>query len=404
MGNITLRKEYVSGVTSVFNRFIDEFMFDANDAQIKIYLYLLRCFEGNVEFSTSSIADRFNYTEKDVIRALKFWDERQVLSLSCTSTGKITGVTINDLSVTKAGAFDEEVSEDYDAQVLPVSRSRRKKKDVDVKPKEDVDFSETYLKEEPEELKVPGKILEKSKDVVKVVDFNKKPKYSAAEIERVMNRPDMSDLAFVVEAYLGKTLRKDELATIVFMHEECRFNSELIEYLFEYCADNDIKKISLIENVARVWFATGISTAEEAKIRTGRPTREVYTVLNAFGISGRNPIEPEISYVYKWVNIYKFDIDIIKEACNRTIMQIHTASFEYADTVLYNWKENNVTSFDDIKELDRKHSKEVNFKERKKDDISYKKPINAAAVNSPFNSFKQHDYDYEALAREMSSK
>ena len=58
-------------------RFIDEYMKDANDAQLKVYLYLLRMMSANLATSVSEIADKFNHTEKDVIRALKYWEKAQ---------------------------------------------------------------------------------------------------------------------------------------------------------------------------------------------------------------------------------------------------------------------------------------------------------------------------------------
>ena len=42
--------------TIVSNRFIDEYMAEANDAQLKIYLYLLRMMNAGRTFSISGIA------------------------------------------------------------------------------------------------------------------------------------------------------------------------------------------------------------------------------------------------------------------------------------------------------------------------------------------------------------
>ena len=74
MGSITLCRDYSSDVTIVSNSFIDRYMCEANDAQIKIYLYLLRCINSDLMISVDDMADRFNYTEKDIMRALKYWD------------------------------------------------------------------------------------------------------------------------------------------------------------------------------------------------------------------------------------------------------------------------------------------------------------------------------------------
>ena len=74
-------EEYDPGVTLVSNVFIDYFLKDANDAQVKIYLYLIRHISNHKPFTISNIADEFNHTEKDIMRALKYWEKKRLLSL-----------------------------------------------------------------------------------------------------------------------------------------------------------------------------------------------------------------------------------------------------------------------------------------------------------------------------------
>ena len=390
MSYITLTNDYVADVTVVSNRFIDEYMLGANEAQIKIYLYLLRCLNNGVRISVSTIADYFNYTEQDVVRALRHWDEQGVLSCSSTSNGNITSICLCDLSRWSKLEKSLEVCAD------------NRHIDNEEKSVSGVTSSEVKIKkEEP----VSNKSENDIKDVIKVVDFSNKKLYSAEEISKYMSNSSISQVFFVAETYLCKTLRPDEISSIIFMYEEYGFDADLIEYVFEYCADNKKTNIAYIETVAKNWALTGVTTAEEAKLRALRPSRESYEVLKAFGINGRSPVEPEISYVYKWTNMYGFGIDMIREACNRTIMQIHSASFEYADSILYNWKENNVTDFDGIRKLDLEHSRKKEFAGKKEEaDLRKKKVAHSAAVNSSFNNFKQRDYDFDLLEKEVFSK
>ena len=60
-------------------------MEDANDAQLKIYLYLMRMLNADLATGVSDIADRFNYTEKDVMRALRYWEKKGILKLEYDS-------------------------------------------------------------------------------------------------------------------------------------------------------------------------------------------------------------------------------------------------------------------------------------------------------------------------------
>ena len=354
MGAITLCTECSSDITIISNRFIDEFMSEANDAQIKIYLYLLRCMGSNIPISVSDIADNFNYTEKDVLRALKYWDKKKVVSLSFNSNNSLSCIQLMDLNVKK----------------------------IEEKPvvKEEASYD-------------PGEF--EAKDTVKVVDFSEKPNYTVEQLMEFKENPDISQVLFVTEAYLERSLRPGEITSIIFMYDEYGFSADLIEYLIEYCISNKKKNIKYIEAVAKTWADTGITTVEEAMARTSNAPKEVYQVFSAFGIRGRDPIEPEISYVYKWMHAYGFTMDIIFEACNRTIMKTHSASFEYADTILLNWSNEGVRTLEDIEKLDAKHSKKV-----------YDKGSKAAGNKSnkgqdtKFNSFSQRKYDYDELERD----
>ena len=356
MGNVTLCKDYSSDITLISNSFIDDFMGEANDAQIKIYLYLLRRMGTGASFTVSDIADRFNYTEKDVIRALKYWDKKDVLSLSFNSSGSLTCIQLLDMNRSKS--CSAELSERRPAETEVINGGGS----------------------------------------VKVVDFTRtsKKSYTAQELASFKDKPEISQLLFIAETYLGKTLRPDEINSILYMYDSYGFSADLIEYLIEYCANNRKKNIKYIEAVADSWAATGITTVDEAKERTGNVPGEVYEVFKAFGISGRNPIEPEISYVHKWSRVYGFSTDIICEACSRTIMSIHSASFEYADTILSNWKEAGVTSYEDIERADAVYS----GKSRKGASKSPAGSGRQGKQTGSFNGFSQRNYDYAQLEKD----
>ena len=59
MGELTLYKDNDEGNTVISNCFIDHYLADANDAQIKVYLYLLRMMSANKATSVSDLADKF---------------------------------------------------------------------------------------------------------------------------------------------------------------------------------------------------------------------------------------------------------------------------------------------------------------------------------------------------------
>ena len=67
---------YNAEVTVLTNNFIDNYMPEANGEFVKVYIYLLRLLsDASVPFSLEQMADHFFCTERDIVRALKYWEK-----------------------------------------------------------------------------------------------------------------------------------------------------------------------------------------------------------------------------------------------------------------------------------------------------------------------------------------
>ena len=94
MNNIKLYEKRNISTTAVSNIFIDNYLKNANEAQIKVYLYLLRSSSvGPV--SVADMADLFNFTERDIIRSLEYWDKTDLLDLDYDENHTIKGICLN---------------------------------------------------------------------------------------------------------------------------------------------------------------------------------------------------------------------------------------------------------------------------------------------------------------------
>ena len=99
MADILLKRNSTLAATYVPNTFIDEYMTHADGEFVKIYLYLLRCMASpDTLFSISDVADKFEYTEKDVTRALKYWEKMNLLRLEFNSRQELTGICMSDMA------------------------------------------------------------------------------------------------------------------------------------------------------------------------------------------------------------------------------------------------------------------------------------------------------------------
>lgn len=352
MSQVTLCGDCVSGATVVSNRFIDIYMGNANDAQIKIYLYLLRSIGGNMPVSVPIIADFFNYTEKDVLRALRYWDKQKLLKLSFNESKQLTGI-----------------------RLLPVGELS----EVSRMPDDSLEIETTT----------------DERAGAKVFKLPAKPNYSVEKLIAFKERADIAQMLFVAEQYLKKTLNSNEISSFLYMYDCLGFDSELMEYLVEYCVTNRKKSIHYIETVANSWAASGIRYVEEAKEYTSNVPGEIYEVFKAFGIqTNRNPVETELAYVRKWKS-FGFTTDLMVEACTRTVMVTHNPSFEYADKILTNWNAEGIKSLSDVESLDMKHNEQKVNKTSEKS-----KPTGNNNSNNKFNNFSQRSYDFSELEKE----
>ena len=107
-----------------------------------------------------------------------------------------------------------------------------------------------------------------------------------------------------------------------------------------------------------------------------------FSAFAAASLTGAGATFPAPVYA-KWADTYCFDTDMIIEACNRTIKAIHQPSFEYADTILANWKNSNVSSLEDVKKADAAYAAGNNIKP--------KQTASSKPANNRFNNFQQRD-------------
>ncbi|MCH5260193.1 MAG: DnaD domain protein [Lachnospiraceae bacterium] len=348
MSRLTIYQDNYINSTVISNRFIDEYMEAANDAQLKIYLYLIRMMSARLSTSISDIADKFNYTEKDVMRALKYWEKQRLLALEYDENKNVTGIHLMDFapfSIAPAAAPVPSVSVTTApplASVVPISTKEN-----------------TYVK----------------------------PNYTLDELKAFKSDEATSRLLFITEQYLKKTLSPNEVRTILFISDKLGFSEDLIDYLIQYCVDRDKKDLRYIEKVAISWAQQGITTPKQAARLADKYEKSVYEIMKALG-KNSVPTQTEVSYIMRWTKEYGFTTDVIFAACERTVLATDKHRFEYADSILNNWYKAGVHHANDIQSLDEHYQK-----------TRASKP----AVSNKFNQFKQNTYDFETLEQELLS-
>lgn len=367
MGNFTIcRDEYVNA-TVIPNSFIDDYMKDANDAQIKIYLYLVRMMSANLTTSVSEIADRFNHTEKDVIRALKYWEKMQLLSLDYDDSKVLCGIRLKSL-----------------CPQSPETAVSVPKAAVTAAPKEAPGFVEASR---PASLTPVVSIVSKQ-----AVEPYARPVYSADDLRSFKSREATAQLLFVAESYIGRPLTAGDMKSILYFSDCLHFSDDLIDYLIQYCVDRGKKDFKYIEAVALNWAQSGITTPKQAEKFSSKYDKSVYTIMKELGKNG-SPTSKELEYINRWLKEYGFSPEIISEACGRTVMATDSHRFEYAEGILSSWKKENVHRKSDIQRIDELYQKR-----------RQQKASASAPSGNRFNQFSPSGYDFEELEAKLLSK
>lgn len=397
MPMIALRSEMDSRFTAVPHNFIDLYMPAANGEFVKVYLYLLRSLQAPDQgLSLSLLADRLYCTEKDITRALGYWEKQGLLSLSRNDDGQPAGILLREISSENDSPRQASPGE-APSEAFPESApSRREDPSGDV-PKDDraAEYGGRGKQASPAE-KSPADVPDGVSPKSDSPNAPSVPRFTRDKLDALKQDADFSQLLFLTETYLGKTLNSMEINSLCYYYDTLGFPADLIEYLVESCVSKGHKSFHYIETVAQNWHSLGIRTVQEAKQQTSQYTRQYYSVLRAFGITDRSPIEREIHMIDHWMNDLGFSTELICEACGRTIRAISKVSFSYADSILTNWQKQHVHSLKDLETVDARH---VSAKQPKSDGRERK-----TAANNRFNNFNQREYDYRELERQLLKK
>ena len=354
MGQFTIYREDVPGVTLLSNSFIDNYMKDANDAQLKIYLYLLRRLGSGQAASVSEIADFFNHTEREVLRSLKYWEKLKLLAIEYDESKNVSGIRF-------LKGTDEPVTVAAPAVAAATAV-----------------VSATAITEKAEE--TPA---EKT-------DPYKKPSYSADQLSAFKNKENIRQLFFIAESYMGRQLSVSDMKSILYLSDCLHFSDDLIDYLLQYCVDRGKKDFKYIEAVALNWAQSGVTTPKQAEKFAAKYDKSVYTIMKELG-KNNTPTKKELEYIIRWTKEYGFSQDIIAIACERTVLATDSHRFEYAEGILSNWKKEDVHHKSDIQRIDAQYQKSRQSR-------SSSSAASSSQVSSNrFNQFPQRDYDYDAL-------
>lgn len=359
-------------VTVIHNEFIDRYMAEANGEYVKVYLYILR--HGGSADDVSEIADALNHTEADVRRALVYWERVGVLSLTDRPAPARPSAPARQ-SQAPSGGFSSSFGQDASAsgQTKPYQGAGRMESGSGT-----------------------GDIL-----------------------CRLSGDEEFSQLLYIAQKYLNRTFTPTDCDVLANLYGNLHMPTELLEYLIESCAQNGHTSIRYIEKVGLSWHERGFKTAEEAKSQSMGYKKDIFAVMKAFGLSGRNPANGEIDLMDKWFGTYGFTREIVVEACNRTMAAIHKPSFQYTDSILTEWNRAGVRTMRDVEEATRMRKEEARRARESGQSASPQAGARGTAASARqlgtsgsrrqsarksanrFHNLEEHGYDYDEMIWNM---
>ncbi|MDO4294669.1 MAG: DnaD domain protein [bacterium] len=218
------------------------------------------------------------------------------------------------------------------------------------------------------------------------------PEKMSQDISKLEQDEEFVQLVYVVQQYRKKPLTPMECETFAYLYENLQISAELLEYVAEYCVQEGHSSVRYMETVALNWHEKGIKTIQEAKAYSEGFGKNCFAVMKALGQGNRAPATAEKKLIEKWFKDYGFPREIVLEACSRTILTIHSPSFDYVDKILQAWHKGKVHSLKDIEALDKKRKGSRESRETKRAESNPK---------NRFHNFEQHDYDYDDMMWKM---
>ncbi len=321
--------------------FITDYMPKTVGGYLKVYIYLFALSNSPAQTSLSleDVAHELDMLYSEVLQALKYWDKAEVLH------------------------FKELPTKEFELNFY-------------------LEKPKTSLQTAPTQLPISKTILSQSR-----------PEYRTEEINLYIQDSDcVSKLFKIAEQYLGRLLTNTDQKILYSFYDWLHMPFDLIEFLIEYCASNNHTAMHYIEKVAISWVDAGITTVEQAKEKVTLDKR-YFKILSALGSSKSTITLSERKCIDKWLSAYSFTLEVILEACKRTVMQTNKPSLNYVDSILVSWYDAKVKTLDDILLLDKAYESKKQLSAEPSH--SSKRPNKM----TKFNDIYSHNWNFEELEK-----
>jgi hypothetical protein len=227
MDHILLCTNHIPPITTIYNSFIEDYMPAANGSYVKVYLYIAKCLQAKESnFSISSLADQLENTEKDILRALMYWEKKGLMSLNRDkATGEILGLEM-------LIPFAERDFDTYENAAKESAASLGVDSDLSETGAANTSTYESSGTDAPSNVnsdvhRASNSAQEKNSSAVKPIQV------SPEQIQELSANEDFVWVCNVVESYLERPMKPTEIQLITYLYGTLHFSRELILHLYD---------------------------------------------------------------------------------------------------------------------------------------------------------------------------
>lgn len=224
---------------------------------------------------------------------------------------------------------------------------------------------------------------------IEFLDLTVSEENSEINLLEQLDNNSIKEMLQDIEKFLGRPLSSKEMTMYLSWQKDFNFSPEIILLLIQYCVSKGKTDCRYIEKIAISWHDKNIRNIEDAQ--TFIKQREdkwvkIKKILTYLGMQNNEVMKPQQDLITKWINTYKFPLEIIYRACDICFQRINKADFKYIDGILNSWFKDGISSLEDIE------------KNRKKTQSYYK---GKTVSKGSFGNYEQRKYDFGELEKKL---
>ncbi len=337
------------GNTSIENIFINDFMPMANGTYVKVYLLGYKYASENnqkLQINNESIARQLNIPLVDVLNAWDFWESKNIIKKH----------------------YNDTTDTNYDIEFL--------------------NLKQLYI----------NNIIKPSLTNPSAASTHKESYVCTVEdLVDAKNIPSINDMFNKISTIISRPLVPNESKKILEWIQNYNMGTNVIVEAYKYAKKKKNKKnVNYINGIIRNWYDEGITNMKSLESYLGNSDVNYYKynrIMKCLGLQ-RTPTEEEIRMIDKWMNEWSFSIEVILEACNKTI-SIRNPNLKYVNGILSRWKNQNINSLEDIEKHQEKYK-------NNKANMNNNTSSNKYKLKTKFHNFEQRTSKYSA--KELEEK